>query len=139
MVAMISNKPQTHNNEFAEVTQLMGNMMDMKAVLSPEKKSSLDRIFDVLEGAIPSLVEMTQAKRAETAAPYKAMPQVAEIGSEADQLKYMIEKLDKKHGQKQTDIVLESLGWTRPDGLRIEKEIAVEDEVEIETDKGGEE
>lgn len=136
MVAMMNNKPQTHNNAFQEVTQLMGNMMDMKAVLSPEKKSSLDRIFDVLEGAVPTLVQMSQDKRAEMAGPYKAMPQVAEIGSEAEQLKYMVEKLDKKHGPDNTDTILDSLGWARPEGMRFEKEIVVEPDTEITTEGG---
>lgn len=127
MIAMMqnnnNNKPQTHDNAFQEVTSLMHNMLDMKSILSPEKKSSLDKFYDMMQGIIPGLIAMTAEKRKEMGNTAKMFPGVPEIGQDEQQLKYMVEKLDKAHGPEQTDTILESLGWTRPAGMHFAQDV----------------
>jgi len=121
MIALLgsnNNKPQTHDNAFKEVMNLVQGMTDMKSILSPEKKSSLDRLYDMLEGVLPGLIQMTAQKRAEMGNQVKMMPEVANIGNDSTEREYMVEKFDKRHGQEQTDMMLATFGWDRPGGKR---------------------
>lgn len=143
MIAMMqSNKPQSHSNTFMEVTNLMRDMMDMKSILSPEKKTALDRLFDTLEGSVPMLLQMTAEQRQKSMAPLQGLPQTQEIKNDKAQLQYSVEKMDKAHGQENTNILAGTLGWDLTGLTRFQKEgvpTAEEANEELEEDNFNEE
>ena len=104
---------------FKEVSSLIMGAMNLKETLTPEKRGTLDKVIEMAESVIPAIVTIHQQKGAEAAKDdpmvkmAKGMPQFKDIANNPLDLEYVINTMDSKQGEDQTDILLETLGLER--------------------------
>jgi hypothetical protein len=135
VTALLSNnKPQDSNDMFKEILGMVHSTVDLKNALNPEKKGALDKIMEMLEVVLPSFLEIHKQKGMDA---LKRDPMVKMAkenstikGMTTVDLEYMINTMDEKHGEDDTDTVLSSLGFERTvDTQRKTQPSTVEPEV----------
>jgi len=116
------NKGNSTESMFKEVMGLVMNTVDLKNALTPEKKSSLDKVIEMIGEMAPGIVAIYQQKGLDAA---KSSPLVnaakeskrfQDIKNSPVDLDYIIKTMDDKQGPEQTDIFLKTLDLERPGG-----------------------
>lgn len=142
------NKNSGSEQMFKEVMGLVMNTVDLKNALTPERKSSLDKVIEMIGEMAPGIVSIYQQKGLEAArkSPLvdaaKNTKQFQDIKNNAVDLEYIVKTMDEKQGPEQTDIFLKTLGLTRPGGggeVDNSQVMDIEDVEEESPDNSGEE
>jgi hypothetical protein len=112
------NQPDPSTN-FERALGMVQNIMEVKNGLTPERKGAIDKIFDLMEGVLPGLLQMAQQKGISAAQQNpmvtiaKNSPDYQKIVGDKIELDYFIQKMDAEHGQENTDTILKTLGVDR--------------------------
>lgn len=114
-----SNQPQSTNDIFKEVLNMVTGAVNLKEALNPEKQGVVDKIFGLAESVMPAIMEIAKKPphvRAQDplVGMVKGSGDFSKIKNDPEMLKAMTEKWDKAHGKEQTDIILDTLGMKRP-------------------------
>jgi hypothetical protein len=114
-----TNKPQDNNDIFKDIIHMVQNTVDLKNVLNPEKQTVVDKIFTLMESALPAIMAIAQKPKAERLAdPLVGMAANSDLMAQAKNdpeiLKECIRKWDETHGKEDTDVILETVGLRRP-------------------------
>ncbi len=119
MFSNMNNNKQPPVDPMAQLERSMnmiGNIVDFKNDLVPEKETAVDKIFDMLEGVLPGLINIaaTKGQAAAAANPLvdvaKNSDEFKEVTGDSVKLNYLIEKTFNAHGQKNTNVMLKTLG-----------------------------
>jgi hypothetical protein len=112
---------------FKEMKDMIMGALDLKSVLAGNEKETLsDKIFRVVEGVAPQILQIAataaQAQAARNTMPVKMAkgyidsdPDFAALKQNPAEMKAFIEKMDSFFGWRQTDVVLAVADWQRPD------------------------
>jgi hypothetical protein len=114
-----NNKPQSSDGIMKEVINMVSQTINLKEVLNPEKKGVIDRVFELMESVMPSIVALAAKPKAERIqSPLYQMAansdEMNQIKKDPEMLKEMVKKWDEAHGTEQTDIILGTVGLRRP-------------------------
>ena len=130
MALLKNNQPQTNTDMFKEIMQMVTGTIQLKEALNPEKKGVVDKVFELMEQVMPQILQMSQQRQSERV--QNPLYKIAAESNEMDLLRkdpaalaYAIEKWDKAHGPEQTNMILKTVGLTRPEGVQFEQEGAV--------------
>jgi len=114
--------------QIKETRDMIFGMLDIKNAIAgtqPEKETIADKIFRVIEGVAPQIFAIAAAaKNPQTAAQnplvigakayVNADPNFQQLQRDPAEMKKEIELLDETYGWKQTDFILDTIGWNRP-------------------------
>lgn len=117
--AVSQNNQQTPVNPMElmkESMNMIGQIVDFKKDLSEEKQTWADKIIDLIEEVLPSLLALAAAKGPKAAGESrivqtaKAHPDYKKVISDPISLKYIIERMFTDHGAENTNTMLATLG-----------------------------
>jgi hypothetical protein len=137
------------NQFIKEFTDMIKGAVDVKALLSPPVETLGDKIFRVVESVAPQILSIA-ATTAQNAAAAQRNPIVGfakeyvqrnpdfqALRNNPDEMKKTVDKMDNYFGQRQTDMIMEVIGWERPascprDPARSEPPVLAEDDQVVE-------
>ena len=116
----------TGNVMMKELFDMLKTGVDMKAILSPEKPSLADRIFEMVEGIAPAILQVLATVSSAKAAQDNMMvkmgkgfveksPDFQQMLHDPVELAKFVIRLDDFYGWEQADTMMEVMGWTRPE------------------------
>lgn len=125
------NGPQTGSDMMREMFSMVTGAMDIKSALSGESKETVvDKIFKLVEGVAPMIVQMASVPRQqrESIPAYQAAkayvdsdPAFQAAQNDPEILKMLVDRWDYYYGWEQTDGILEVGGLQRPESCpRVE-------------------
>lgn len=120
-----ASQGQGSGNQFIkEFTDMIKGTIDLKDVLSPEKQSVADRVFDAIDKVSPmilSIVAMNAQQRANNPVVNMAKnyveqnPDFQAMKNDAEIQQQVIARLDTFFGWEQADIIIQIMGYQRSD------------------------
>jgi len=114
------------NQFIKEFTDMIKGAVDVKALLSPPVETLGDKIFRVVESVAPQILTIaTMAAQNQAAAKDSPMagfarnyvnkdPDFQALRNNPDEMKKTVDRMDNYFGQRQTDMIMEVIGWDRP-------------------------
>lgn len=118
--------PQNGSDTMKEFREMLTSAIDMKELLHGEKKDSLaDKIFSLVESVSPQLLQVASlSAQARQSDPRVAMarqyiatnPDFQALADSPESKSNLVRRLDGYYGWKQTDAILQVMGWQRPEG-----------------------
>ena len=124
ITALIANQNNNNgNNNPNKMMEMVLNMVtstvDLKNALNPEKETTVDKVFNLMEGALPLILNLAQQKaheRIKNPIYNMAMnsPEMQEMKSDPQMQEAWIKKWDAVHGKENTDTILATVGMARP-------------------------
>jgi hypothetical protein len=109
---------------FKEMKDMLMGAIDLKAAITPERESVADKIFKVVEGVLPQILQIATMKQQERTQDFrykfaqefiKQDPNFQQVMKDPVARAESINKLDEHFGWEQTDQVLAVAGIERPD------------------------
>lgn len=106
-----------------EVKDMIFAAVDIKRELAPEKEGVIDKIFSLIEGIAPTIIEVAKMNSVQRNAsiPYNmakayvsTAPEFKALSNDPEMLSALVTKLDSFYGTEQTDQILQVAGYTRP-------------------------
>lgn len=120
-----ANGPQTGSEMMKEMFSMVTGAMDIKSALNGENKETVvDKIFKLVEGVAPMIVQMASIPRPqrESIPAYQAAkayvdsdPSFQAAQNDPEILKMLVDRWDYYYGWEQTDGILEVGGLNRPE------------------------
>ena len=115
------------NQFIKEFTDMIKGTVNLKELLNPPAETIGDKIFRVVESVAPQILQIA-ATTAQNAAAMKNSPMAGMareyVNKDPDfqalrnnpaELKKTVDKMDNYFGQRQADMIMEVIGWQRPD------------------------
>ena len=116
LISMLqNNKSQTGVERANEYLDIIKETLDVKNMLNPPQRTVADRIFDAIEGMVPSILQVAGSVAAARSNPMvsamQAMatktPEYKEIKNNPAEVAKLIERMDDYFGWRQTDLCLD--------------------------------
>lgn len=123
-IMKLNQSPQKGTDMMKETFDMIRDAIDIKELMTGKKDSVADRIFNMIEGALPQIMTiatMTAQQRAQNpflgvvASQIKNMPDIKAMQKDPSVLMELINKCDNYYGWEQTDKILEVAGMARPE------------------------
>jgi len=124
--------PQGGSDTMKEFREMLTSAIDMKELLQPNKPDTLaDKIFSMLETVGPQLLQVAQmSAQARARDPRVAMakqfvnsnPDFQALEDNPESKSNLIRRLDGFYGWRQTDSILQVMGWERPEDCPRQEE-----------------
>jgi len=120
ITALISNQqPNSNEKMFTEIMNMVTQTVQLREALNPEKKGVVDRVFELMESVLPQIMQMAQMPRQQRLQHplYKVAmnsDEMNQMKNDPEMLKEWIKQWDAAHGPDQTDVILQTIGITRP-------------------------
>ena len=120
MQSLISGRPQTTNtmDHFKEMMTMVQGITEVKEIMNPEKRTVVDRIFEMAEGVMPAIMQIASRPPEQRAndpmvGMVKNMGEFKEIDQDPEMRAELIKKWDEAHGEANTDAIIATVGWER--------------------------
>lgn len=122
ITALIGSQNNGNNNPnkmMEMVLNMVTSTVDLKNALNPEKETTVDKVFSLMEGALPLILQLASQKSSERAKnPIYQMamnsPEMKEMKEDPQMQEAWIKKWDAAQGKENTDIILATIGMARP-------------------------
>lgn len=107
--------PSTGVDYMKDVKDMIFSAMDIKSAISGDKESVVDKVFKLVEGVAPIIVQMASQpiERREQMPPYQmaqqyvsADPEFQKVKDDPEMLKSFVNRLDDRFGPESTDEIL---------------------------------
>ena len=108
---------------FKEMKEMVMGAIDLKAAITPERETVADKVFKVVEGVLPQILQIAALNHQQrqqdwrykvAQAAVSASPDFKAVMNDPAELAKMIAKLDDHYGWEQADQVLMVAGLVRP-------------------------
>ena len=119
MGMMQNNKPQSNGDMMKEVFNMITGAVDMKNALNPAQETVVDKVFGLLQSTLPAIMALAGKPKAQRQGDplvemVKGSDDFASLQSNPNMLNSLIKKWEDAHGKEKTDVILETVGLTRP-------------------------
>jgi len=133
LIAVMQNKqPSSGSQLMDKVTETVLSAVNLKEAINPQKETIADKIFGVIEGVAPKLLEIAQMPKAqaENRMDYKLAEAYMQrdenfkkMNNDPEILEALVQKLDPQMGWLQTDQILEVAGYARPESMNHNRSV----------------
>lgn len=122
-LAKVQNGQGQGSAMFKEMKDMILGAVDLKAAISPERETVADKVFKVVEGVLPQILQIAALNHQQrqqdwrykvARAAVSASPDFKAVMNDPAELAKMIAKLDDHYGWEQADQVLMVAGLVRP-------------------------
>lgn len=117
------NGPTNANDYLKEFKDMVFSAMDIKSALTPEKESTVDKIFKMVEGVAPAILQMAAMPKQKMEEDYRYKmasqyvdnsPDFQAVKNDPAALEAFVDRLDEHYGPHQTDQILKVSDIERP-------------------------
>jgi hypothetical protein len=105
---------------FREMMTMVQGITEVKEIMNPEKRTVVDRIFEMAEGVMPAIMSIANRPPEQRAndpmvGMVKNMPEFQQMDKDPEMRAELIKKWDEAHGKENTDAIIATVGWGRED------------------------
>lgn len=125
LVEMFS-RMQSGSGVAKEYIDMIKNVVDLKELVTPQQETLSDKVFRLIEGVAPHIMSIAATAASTQAAksnPLVGMakgyidknPDFQALKENPDEMKKTVTRMDDFFGWEQTDMIMNVMGWARPD------------------------